>query len=334
MPGPIRFGLIGLGRWGAVYVRTISALDSRCRLTHLVTRHPERAALVPYPVTVLADWRQVISADCDAIIIATPPSTHAEMLEACLEAGKPVIVEKPLCLDLGTAERLNQLVRASGTPVIVDHTQLFNPAYIALQKALADAGEPMRNIIAEGMGLGPFRVDVTALWDYGPHSFSLCLDLVGEKPRHLAALSDQFHPHDAAEMVSVRLDFPSGTCAWINMGRLAPQKRSTLTVLTDTKVYVFDDRASQKLMVAPREFSGEAFASRRQQLEWTPIGLPSQLTPMESFISYFLNGLTGGDRRRFGTDFAVEVIRLLARCGASTMTTSGGSQPIKTISSG
>ena len=96
MADPLRFGLIGAGRWGQVYLNNISAEPSRFRLTHLATRYPERATLLPYPITVTPNWRDLLKADLDGVIIATPPSVHAEMLEACIAAGKAALVEKPL----------------------------------------------------------------------------------------------------------------------------------------------------------------------------------------------------------------------------------------------
>ena len=76
-----RLGLIGVGRWGSVYLRTIQGMADRCTLSHVSTTRPE--ALPPLPGTqVLADWRALVRADCDAVLIATPPDHHAAMLEA------------------------------------------------------------------------------------------------------------------------------------------------------------------------------------------------------------------------------------------------------------
>src|SRR3989338_8608758 len=82
----VRIGLIGAGRWGQVYLRTLALLQERCRLTHVATSRPEAVSRYPQPVTVTPDWRALIRAECDAVIIATPPAVHAEMGEACLEA--------------------------------------------------------------------------------------------------------------------------------------------------------------------------------------------------------------------------------------------------------
>jgi len=173
---PVRLGLIGAGRWGKVYIRTLLSLPDRCRLTHLCTSKPENAALIPHPVTIVPGWRELIAADCDAVIIATPPQTHAELLEACVKAGKPCVVEKPLCFDVATAERLDRLVQAAGIPVLVDHTHVLTSAYETLKRTVKQAGEPVR-MVATPVQLSktPARIRSMAP-ELGQHSEEVLLE--------------------------------------------------------------------------------------------------------------------------------------------------------------
>lgn len=296
-------------------MRTLGALKARCRLTHVGTRHPERlAGVTTDPVAVLPEWADVIQADCDAVIIATPPQTHVALLEACLKAGKPCIIEKPLCLDLAEAERVHRRVAERGVPVLVDHTQLFHPAYEALARALAQAGEPVRVACSEGMALGPFRSDVPALWDWAPHDVSLCLDLFGRAPAGVAALGGPRSQAGAPELVSLRLEFSGGGCGWIQAGRLSPVRRRTLTVFTDTRVYRLEDAARPSLEVAPLAFASREGAPRVESLSWAPIPFDAARAPMERMVSYFLDGVAGGDQARFGTGPALDVVRVLSAC--------------------
>ena len=301
---PLRVGLIGAGRWGQVYLHTFASLSDRCRLTHLCTSRPGASAMVGHPVQVTADWGQLIASDCEAVIIATPPQTHAEIVEACLNAGKPCLVEKPLCLDVATAERLDERIRASGVPVLVDHTQLFTPSYHALKASVRQAGEPVRALLSEGMDFGPFRTDTPALWDWGPHDVSLCLEFTGQSPLHLEALGGPCGPEGDPEMVSLRLDFRGELSAWIQVGRISTQKRRSFTVMTESRVYVLDDLAEHKLTVGPVS----------EPLERTPLAVGPEDPAMVHVVRYFLDGLSGGDRSRFGADLALEVTRVLAAC--------------------
>jgi predicted dehydrogenase len=314
MTEPVRLGLIGAGRWGQVYMRTLAGLSDRCRLTHVASSQPRAHDICPPGTIVNTDWRRLIQGDCDAVIIATPPAVHAEMVDACVAARKPCIVEKPLCLDSETAEALHRRVEASGSLVLVDHTHLFHPAYAALKRALAQAGEPIRAVSGEGMGFGPFRPDVPALWDWGPHDVSLCLDLLGAVPERVDAVGGPDGPDGEPELVTARLEFFSGAQAWFYVSRMAPAKRRTLTVVTDASLYWLDEYSPDPLRVTPLS---RPAASAPAGPGWTSLPVESDVPPMTAMVSYFLDGLQGGDRQRFGTSLARDVVRVLSLCQAA-----------------
>ncbi len=310
----IKLGLIGTGRWGQAYLRTIAELPEACELSHVCCRHPEQAGQFPSTAEVVTGWRAVVGSSCDAVIIATPPDTHAEILTACLEAGKPCLVEKPLCLDVATAQRLHQLVVESRVPVLVGHTQLFHPAYETLQRCLRDRGETARVIFSEGMAFGPFRRHTTALWDWAPHDVSLCLDVVGCAPAGVSALGGPTDPQGIPEMASIRLEFANGPTAWIHTGRLSTDKRRRLTVITDRHLYIMDDLASDPLTVASFHYPQRYEETEVELLKVAALKPVSTERPLTRMLAYFLNGLRGGDQRRFGTALAVEVVRVLTAC--------------------
>ncbi len=314
MPTPVRFGLIGAGRWGRVYIRTLQSLADRCRLTHLCTRDPKNAGLVPHPIMVMSDWRGLVASDCEAVIVATPPQTHAEIVEACVAAGKPCLVEKPLCLDVETAERLHRRIQSSGVPVLVAHTYLVTPGYRMLKQTLRERGEPVRAILSEGMAFGPFRTHLSALWDWCPHDVSLCLDLLGATPQRVEALGGPCSPQGEPDMVSVRLEFPGSVAAWIHAGRLSVQKRRRFSVATDTRLYLFDDQASDTLTVAPVAFAARYTDGIPDALEWSSLNTGPEHPSMVHVVTDFLDGLAGGDRSRFGAKLALEVTRVLSAC--------------------
>lgn len=309
-----RLGLIGLGRWGGVYLRTLESLRDQCKLTHVATSRPATTAELPQGVKVTPRWQELVQGECDAVLIATPPHTHAEMVEACLENHKPCLVEKPLCLDVPTAKGLHQRIQSSEHLVLVNHILLFHPAYQALKKALSQSGETIRLILSEGGALGPFRSDTDALWDWCPHDLSVCLDLLQKQPLRMAALGGPPDPKGSPEAVSIRLDFPDGASAWIHAGRLQGQKRRGLSVFTDSHLYLFNDMALPKLTVSAVDFKKRYSGGIPDSLEMRPIEPLSTQSPLASVLTYFLEGLAGGDRRYFGLDLALEITRLLEEC--------------------
>ena len=116
------------------------------------------------------------------MIVATPPSLHFAMAKAALEAGKPVLVEKPFTCDIAEAEALAALSRRLSVPLLVEHTQLHAPAFRALAALIPGMGG-LRAIHARANAEGPFRPDVPVLWDWGAHDVAMCLSLAGVPSR-------------------------------------------------------------------------------------------------------------------------------------------------------
>jgi predicted dehydrogenase len=246
--GTVTLGLIGAGPWGRNYIKTVAATDG-VALTRLASRNPASAQLVGPDCPISADWRDVAGADdIDGVIIATPPALHAEMTTVALDAGRAVLVEKPLTLDLAQARDLLEKAERSSRLVLVDHIHLFSPAYREL-KALANRLGPVRAIRGDAGNRGPFRRNTTVLWDWGPHDVALCLDLMGHAPAAIAARRTERRQTDGGlgETVEFRLDFPGGTRADIGLSNLLDQKRRRLEVRFDTGTLVYDDLAAQKL---------------------------------------------------------------------------------------
>ncbi|HEY2953466.1 MAG TPA: Gfo/Idh/MocA family oxidoreductase [Verrucomicrobiae bacterium] len=303
----LRLGLIGAGRWGKRYIQTLNSV-SEARLTCLSTRHQENAALSLHPLEVVPDWRALCQpGKVDGVIIATPPATHAEILRACLKARLPAMVEKPLCLSLPEALQLQ--AQASRVPVLVDHTQLFQPAYEEIYARSRPPGS-IRFIRSEGESFGPFRSDTSALWDWAPHDVSLCLDLMGALPQSVACFGGLAGPAGPG-VLSLRLAFAAGVEAWANIGPHSTQKRRRLSVFGPNHVLVFDDLAPDKL--SQRRLDWDARYSGPEQLEQAGQAIPiANDLPLTRAVREFVLGLQGKPSRHFGLDLAVNVIRVLA----------------------
>lgn len=297
----IRLGLIGAGRWGRNYIRTIAALDG-VRLTRLASRNPESRKLVGPECTISADWRHVVeSGDLEGIIIATPPSLHAEMTIAAVAAGIPVLVEKPLTLGLAEAVTLREQVRTRKGRVMVDHTHLFHPAFEELKRQMAALGM-IREIEAEAGNQGPYREDVPVLWDWGPHDVAMCLDLLGEPPREARGMREARanRGRAVAETIRLELEFSSGARARIRISNML-EKTRRFSVRCEAGALVYDDMARNKLML------------HRDGKE-SPINVPAEL-PLSRVVKAFVAGISAGDDATDGLDLAVSVVAVLERCG-------------------
>ncbi len=325
-PAPLRLGLIGAGRWGRVYIRTIEGM-SGLELALLCSSNPESKSLVSPSCRITSDWREVAaSGEIDGVIVATPPALHARMVEEAVRSGLPVMVEKPLTIDFGEARRLEEIVGEAGVPVLVDHIHLFHPAYRALKREAADMGA-VRHILSEGGNRGPFRKDASALWDYGPHDLALCLDLLGASPARITAerVVSQSTEEGYGEVVSLALEFAGGIRAEISAGNLMDEKRRRFAVWFEKGALVFDDLAGHPLV--RYETGGDSSGGGGLG---GPGGAGHPITvsptlPLTAALEAFASGIRGKGGEGFGLALGVEIVRLLGECEAQLPPRGGGS---------
>ncbi|OGL64168.1 MAG: hypothetical protein A3J27_13315 [Candidatus Tectomicrobia bacterium RIFCSPLOWO2_12_FULL_69_37] len=307
---PLRLGLIGAGRWGRAYLRTLRDLPDLA-LARLCSSNPGSRSLVDPACRITADWREVAEArDLDGVIVCTPPALHAGMTGAAVRAGLPVMVEKPLTLDLEEARRLQETVERAGVPVLVDHIHLFHPAYRALKREAARLG-PVRAIRSEGGSWGPFRKDTTSLWDYAPHDLALCLDLMGGSPLRLAARVEESRqtPEGRGENYALELEFPGGVRAGVRVGKIFPEKRRRFVSWFGECALVFDDLAPQRLVRHPLP---EGWAGDPPLPEGPGEPVPHDYEPpLNAALRAFARGVRGESLEGFGVGLGVEIVRLL-----------------------
>ena len=283
---PLRLGLIGAGPWGRNYIRTIVGLGG-LQLTRVASRNPGTASFVPPGCRVLADWRELVrDDDVDALIVAAPPAAHAEIALAAIDARRPVLIEKPLALDVPSAERVLSAAAERGVPVMVDHTHLFHPDYEVLKRAALERG-PVRAVRTAAGGLGPYRADVGTLWDWGPHDVAMCLDLLGADPAAIEAELLESHPANGgrAERLRLSLLFAAGVRAEIELDTLRAKHRS-FNVQLDSGTLTYDGTPPPRAE------------------DW----------PLARAVRAFAGSAAGGAGSLRSVELGVAVVRVLSRC--------------------
>ena len=302
--GKLRLALLGAGPWGRRYLQTV-ALSPDAAFTRVASRNPLTRGLVPASCAVESDWRAVVAAaDVDAVVVASPASLHAEMASAALAAGKPVLLEKPAALTSADARRLLEEASRRKLHVLVDHVQLFQPAYAELKRLAAALG-PVRSIASAGAGWGPLRPDSSALWDYGPHDTALCLDLLGRDPEEATARVEEEAdlPGGRGRNYRLSLGFGGGVRADILVGNVARLKRRRLEVRFDGKSLIMDDLSAHKLV----ETDGGAER---------PVPVSSEL-PLARAVAAFAAAVKAGSADVSSLALGVRVVETLERCERS-----------------
>ena len=243
----LRLGLIGAGRWGRIYIRSIAGMENLA-LAAVASSNPGTEALLPPGCRQLGDWRALIALpEVEAVIDATPPSLHFAMAKTALLAGKPVLVEKPFTCDVAEAESLAALSRQRSIPLLVEHTQLYAPAFRALAALIPGLGG-LRAIHARANAEGPFRPDVPVLWDWGAHDVAMCLSLAGAPSRSAARRLERRPGLAHAETIALDLAWPDGATADIVVSNITGPSRRLLQVTCPAGRLVHDNRAASPLL--------------------------------------------------------------------------------------
>ncbi len=247
MPSQIRVNVIGAGRWGPNLIRAFFNLrdvsvgmvcdrDERC-LARVQQRFHE--------ITVTTDACRAIEDDtADAVVIATPVRTHFDLARAALEAGKHVLVEKPLCHTVRECLTLESIADARGRVLAVGHVFLFNPG-IRKVKQIIDSGDLGRiyYIYATRTNLGPIREDVNACWDLASHDLSIFQYWLGSGPQSVTAQGASYLNSRVQDVTVASYVYPGGVLAGVHASWLNPRKVREITIVGDRKMAVWDDMA-------------------------------------------------------------------------------------------
>jgi predicted dehydrogenase len=250
LANPMRLGLIGLGYWGHNYLRLLQSHSE----AHLAVVCDSSAEMLDVARDAASgsrrttDPEEVFAADdVDAIIVATPASTHFGLVRGALEGGKHVLCEKPLALDVDTCRLLVELAEDVGRTLFVGHTFVYNSAIREARRLVRanELGSPL-HFHAVWAAPGPIRTDVNALWDLAPHPVSILIDLLGRPPSTVSATGAAILDHAREDLVSMHLDFGVSASADIHLSWLAPHKVRTMTITGNRSMIMFDDLAEQE----------------------------------------------------------------------------------------
>jgi predicted dehydrogenase len=252
-PGRTRIAVVGLGYWGPNLARNINELPNaelamvcdsrRSALDKFAQRYPAVATTDDY-------HRVVADPTIDAILLATPVSTHHTLAQRALRAGKHVFVEKPLAGSAEEAAALVTLAQANGRVLMVGHTFLYSPAVNAVRDLIHEGrvGD-IYFISMSRVNLGIHQTDVSVVWDLGPHDFSILRYWLDENPIAVSAASRGCVIPGKPDVAFINLEFPSGVIAHVELSWLAPSKLRRTTIVGSSQMIVYDDTSSEPVRV-------------------------------------------------------------------------------------
>jgi predicted dehydrogenase len=320
MTSPVRIAVVGLGYWGPNLIRNINehpgaeavlACDLRTDVLESIGRRYPAVETTTSYADVLADPR------VEAVVIATPVSTHHPMAAAALDAGKHVFVEKPLAASAGESIDLIERADAAGRVLMPGHTFLYSPP-VMMVKRMIESGElgDIYFISTSRVNLGLHQSDVSVAWDLGPHDFSILRFWLDESPSHASAMARGCVIPNIPDVAFINLEFPSGAVAHVELSWLAPSKLRRTTVVGSRKMVVYDDTSSEPVRVFDSGAvlpNPETFGEYKLTYRTGDIVSPhlEVAEPLYREIEDFCDAIRTGSTPKSSAELGLEVVRMI-----------------------
>jgi predicted dehydrogenase len=315
----VSVGIVGLGYWGPNLARNFAAIPG-CEVRYLCDADEaarDRVARTLPAARATADLDELLAdPGLDAVVLATPVPTHAELAVRVLEAGKHCFVEKPLAVTSADAERAVAAADHAGRLLMVGHLLEYHPGVRRLKELTAsgELGEEIYYIYGNRLNLGKLRADENALWSLGAHDVSVVLYLADEEPVEVEAHGESYVRPGVEDVVFCFMRFPSGLTAHLHLSWLDPHKERRFTVVGSQKMATFDDmELERKLTVYDKGFdedsrtygeyitrSGDVFSPRIPNVE-----------PLRVECEHFIDAIRSGQPPRSDGASGLRVVRVL-----------------------
>lgn len=324
----INIGVIGFGYWGPNLVRNFSQASGAKVVAICDANENRRAnAAALYPAVRMTDNVQDIFEDpsIDAVVVATPVSTHYELGMKAMRAGKHVMVEKPLALTAAHALEMVELAEREKKVLMVGHTFIYTSAVMKM-KELIDAGElgELYYFDSVRINLGLFQSDVNVLWDLAVHDLSIMDYLIDQKPQAVAAtgIANIAGQHEC--LAYLTCFFPNEMIAHFHVNWIAPVKiRQTLIGGSDKMILYDDIEMSEKVKVYDKGVTLNSGPEGAYQLHvgyragdmWAP-----HLNNIEALrveTQHFVDCIRDGSRPRSDGRAGLRLVRMLEAASTS-----------------
>jgi len=290
-------GLVGCGRWGRFILRDLLSLGASVSVVakgdsaHLAR---EAGAQV---VTRLDDLPPV-----DGIVVATPTTTHADVIEALLPRGKPIYCEKPLCDD---ADRARRLAEAGRDRLFVMDKWRYHLGVLALAD-IARSGElgPVVGLRTIRVDFGHSHPDTDGIWTWLPHDLSIAREIFGRVLAPVAAVADRAGGEimGLTAMLTARDSAGGGPWHVAEVGGRSPERRRTVTLLCRDGIAILQDGYADHLAIFANPPRG---TETKPQMTRRPLKVEM---PLLAELSAFIGFLNGGPPPKSPAEEAAETV--------------------------
>ena len=324
----LRVGIIGCGYWGPKLVRVFFE-NNRVALMKCCDLEQSRLDKVTrsYPnVGTTRDYRDIVCApDIDAVVVATPVSTHYQIAKEALENGKHVLIEKPIAHSYKVAQELMAIATRRKQVVMVDHVFVYTQAVMKIRE-LIDSGEVGEIYYMDftRINLGLFQQDVSVVWDLACHDISIANYLLRMCPDQVSSVSISHFGGELPNIAYISLLYGDNTIVHINVNWLAPVKVRMGLIGGSKKMIVYDDtEPSEKVKVYDKGVDVSMDLESRSKIlvdyRLGDVHVPKidQVEGLQVMAGHFIDCIETGQEPVSSGKEGMDIVRILEACEES-----------------
>jgi len=326
----VKVAVVGVGYWGPNFVRIMDELAEASLVAVCdsdAKKFEKMAGLYPH-VRFTTDLDSVVSdASIDAVVVATGSDTHYPISRRCLEAGKHVLVEKPIALKSSDAEHLIALAAKKHLVLLVGHLLRYHRGVEKLKQYIDDGylGKILY-VYSTRVNLGRIRKEESAMWSFATHDISVVGHLLGRDALSVTASGQSYVRKGIYDVVFLTVHYPDDVMAHFHVSWLDPHKIRQVTVVGDKKMAVFDDtEATEKLRIYDKGVDyvpsyrdyGESLTIRVGDIYIPKIDL---VEPLKAECRHFLDCIENDTKPLTDGESGLKVVRVLEAAEESLRT--------------
>ena len=313
----LTLAIIGCGRWGINHVRT--AHEILGANLQIVCDHnaevEQKLNSISQDISLTNDSEKIYqSPDINCVIIATPAATHYEIAKRCLQAGKHVLVEKPITLNTAHATELVRISEKVKRVLMVGHVLLYHPAIVKLKQEISNGRVgKIQYMYSNRLNLGAIRSEENILWSFAPHDISIMQYLTESYPIYVDAKGTNCLQNNVEDTTLTYLIYPNNIHAHIFVSWLHPFKEHRLIVVGTRGMMAFEDSSStDKLKFYPNGFQDTHGEYVKFEGEDEVVDYENSL-PLTNEQLHFYNAVSGKTKPLSDGQHALEVLEILER---------------------
>ena len=318
----LNVAVVGCGYWGPNIIRNFNSLNE-CTVKTICDLAENRLAHLQklYPaVKTTTDLQNVVDdPDIDAVAIATPVHLHHEMTMKCLEAGKHVLIEKPMAASVAECVEMKELSEKNKLCLMVGHTFLYSQTVRRIKQIVRDGDlGKILYVSARRLNLGLFQKDINVAWDLAPHDISIILYVIGANPVSVNCQGNANVTEGIEDITNMTIHFEDNGFATIKSSWLDPNKIREMTFVGSQRMLVYNDiEPNEKVKIYDKRVEHpphyDTFGEFQHSYHYGDMYSPyiKQDEPLKVECQHFLDCIKTGETPLTGAKESLKVVQIL-----------------------